>query len=532
MRLFFMNASQARARLVQAGAVLAAVAPVAGCGSAYRPVVTPINNSGPAAQVTSYVVVVSAPSPTTPGVASIVDYSGDTLMAEAPIGPGPTAFTIDEVGANGYTVNSDGTLSNFPISVTGTGSLQAKNVTYSTLSSALQNAPPHPPINMFSPAFGLWGADLQGSYVDLFTGSPQDFKLAIPVGATPVTIVGPGAGGQYNYAISQNIANPTGVECNISPTTGSAGVADAISTSTDTVIASIPLGLCPVFAVQSPDSKRLFVLNRGDDTITVINSQDNTLDTCTPFLNQNGQTVKCHPSLPLSLGAVSSINAQCAAITPPSTLPPCGGPPNGTSGMTKTAGPVYAEFNAVTNQLIVADYDGGTISVIDVSLDEYGNDSQTFGTTFTIPVGNNPASVTALAADGSRAYTANQADQTVTIVNLISHTVEKTLPVNGHPRTVVSTQNSTEGKVYAASPDSPFLTIIRTDQDIVDTTVLLEGNIVDVRVTTQNGSSGNNNDVSRVPGYGEPCYLPPTPSNPTPAPTGTQTLLQACQTLP
>jgi DNA-binding beta-propeller fold protein YncE len=524
MRLFFMNASQARARLVQAGAVLAAVALIAGCGSAYRPVVTPINNSGPAAQVSSYVVVVSSSSPTTPGVASIIDYSGDTLMAEAPIGPGPTAFTIDEIGANGYTVNTDGTLSNFPISVTGNGSLQAKNVTYSTLSSALQNAPPHPPINMFSPSFGLWGADLDGSYADVFTGSPQDFKLAIPVGTTPVTIVGPGGGGQYNYALSQNIANPTGVECNISPrTVQSDGVADAISTSTETVIASIPLGLCPVYAVQSPDNKRLFVLNRGSDTVSVINSQDNTLDTCTPFLNQNGQMVTCHPSLPLSLGAVSSINTQCAATTPPSTLPPCGGPPNGTSGMTTTAGPVYAEYNAATSQLIVADYDGGTISVIDVSLDEYGNDSQTFGTTFTIPVGNNPASVTALAADGSRAYTANQADQTVTIVNLISHTVEKTLPVNGHPRTVVSTQNSTEGKVYVASPDSPLLTIIRTDLDIVDAVVLLEGNIVDVRVTTQNGSNGNNNDVSRVPGYGEPCYLPGVAA---------EASLVACHTLP
>ena len=56
--------------------------------------------------------------------------------------------------------------------------------------------------------------------------------------------------------------------------------------------------------------------------------------------------------------------------------------------MAAIAGPVYAEYNAATNQLVVADYDGGTISVIDVSLDEYGNDSSTFGTTYTIPVGN------------------------------------------------------------------------------------------------------------------------------------------------
>ena len=494
-----MNAGQTRARLVQAGAVIAAVAAAAGCGSAYRPVVTPIGSSAPAAQVQSYAIVVSAPSPTTPGIVTIVDYSGDTVLAEAPIGPGPTAFTIDDFAANGYTVNSDGTLTNFPISST----LQAKQVNYSTLSSAAQSAPPHPPLNIFSPSAGLWTADLDGSFADYFSGFPEAFKVAVPVAAAPVTIIGPASVGQYNYAISQNIVNPTGVECNISPRTVAVnGQADAIGTTAYTVTAAIPLGVCPVYAVQSADNRRLFVLNRGSDTISVINSQNNTLDSCTPFLNQNGQMVTCHPSLPLSTSA--------------------GLPQNAGGTVPGIAGPVYAEYNAATAQLVVADYDGNAISVIDVSMDEYGNDSATFGATFTIPVGNNPASVTAL-ADGSRAYTANQTDQTVTIVNLNSHTVEKTLPVIGHPRTVVSTQNSSFGKVYVASPDSPYLTILRTDLDIVDTTILVEGNIVDVRATTQTGTQGNNIDVSRVPGYGEPCYLPGAAA---------QASLAVCQTLP
>ncbi len=205
--------------------------------------------------------------------------------------------------------------------------------------------------------------------------------------------------------------------------------------------------------------------------------------------------------------------ADCTGIIPPIATTR---PTQPVAACQLTAGPVYAEYNAAKNLLVVADYDGGTISVIDVSLDEYGNDSATFGTTYTIPVGNNPASVTVL-YDGSRAYTANQTDQTVTIANLSSYTVEKTLPVTGYPRTVVSTQNSTYGKVYVASPNSNYLTIIRTDQDIVDTTVLLEGNIVDVRVSTQNGISGNNNNVSRIPGYGQPCNLPPASWHPTTA---------------
>jgi DNA-binding beta-propeller fold protein YncE len=257
----------------------------------------------------------------------------------------------------------------------------------------------------------------------------------------------------------------------------------------------------------------VFVLNRGDDTITVIDGQTNAPNACTPFTAQTGLTVTCHPVLPLSLKAVAA-----TGITPP----------NGTAGMTATAGPVFAEYNAATSQIVVANYDGGTVSVIDVSLDEYGNDSSTFGTTFTIPVGKNPASVTAL-ADGSRAYTANQSDSTVGIVNLTSHTFEKSLPVIGNPRTVVSTQNSLYGKVYVASPNSPYLTIIRTDLDLVDTTILVEGNIVDVRVTTQNTLQGNSYVTSRVPGYGQPCNIPP-PAPGQPYPAGFT--LADCQALP
>ncbi len=494
-------ASQARARLVQMGAVIAAAALVAGCGTTYRPVVTPIASSGPPPQPQAYAVVVSAPSPTTPGIATIIDYSGDTVLAEANIGPGPSFLTLNGIGSSAYTLNSDSTLSNFGIST----SLQTKNVTFSTLPSTAQ------PVNLFSPSLGVMAADLNGSLVDVFTSSPASFELSIPVATTPVMIAGPASAAQRYYSISQDFdapsgGNSNGVACNLSPATAPVdGEADAIEVASLTVSAHIPAGKCPVFAVQSADNRRLFVLNRGDDTVTVINSQNNTIDSCvcppTGCVNQNGQTYTCHPSLPVSPAP----------------------------GLTH-AGPIYAEYNTATGQLVVANYDGNSISVIDVSLDVYGNDSSTFGTTFTIPVGNNPASVTVL-ADGSRAYTANQTDGTVTIVNLSSHAVEKApLPVIGHPRTVVSTQNSLFGKVYVASPDSPYLTILRTDLDIVDTTVLIEGNIVDVRVNTQTGFAGGNSNLSsRSPGHGQPCNLPPGLMTST---YGANYTLVQCQTLP
>lgn len=510
MRLFPNNVRRVRVRLIEAGAVFAAVALIAGCGDNFRPIVTPITPSGPAPQTTSYAVVVSAPSPST-GIATIIDFSGDSVMAQAPIGPGPSAFTIDEGGFTGYTLNSDGTISNFPIST----SLQQKLITYSTVPSSAQI------VNLMAPSAGLWATDLSNNSVDLFQSSPETFKLSVPVQTTPVFVAGSGTlTGQREYVISEGFSDSTGMACNTPSSVPDTdlGWATPIEISNDAIDPAIQVGKCPVYAVQSSDLKRLFVLNRGSDTITVINSQNNTLDACTPFTNQSGQTVTCHPTLPLSQAAMAA-----TGITPPN----CDVTTNPTCGLPPVAGPVYAEYNAATQQLIISNYDGDTVNVIDVSLDLYGNDSSTFGTTYTIPVGSEPASVTAL-QDGSRAYTANQGDGTVSVVNLVSHTLEKTLNVVGHPRTVVSTQNSLYGKVYVAAPDSPYLTILQTTSDLIDTTVLIEGNVVDARVTTTNGSSGSNiNYSSRVPGHGQPCNVPGIPT-----PTGTQTALQACQAIP
>jgi DNA-binding beta-propeller fold protein YncE len=502
-----MISSQAHMRLALMGAAVAVATLVSGCGDNYRPVITPVSSNGPAPEISSYVVAVSTTGTNSSGEVSIIDYSGDSIMAEASLGIGPTAFTIDESGSTGYTLNSDGTLSNFSIST----SLQTKGVSTSTVSQTAQI------VNLFAPSSGLWTTDLSGNVVDLFSGSPVSFKLDIPVATAsstatmPMWIAGsPTSSGQREYVISQNVADIAPMTCNLTPTSVTAnGVATPILISTDTTQTPVTVGKCPVFAVVSSDQKRVFVLNRGSDTVTVIDNTTGALDNVCPggCKNLSGQTYYSHPTLPLSTTAVTS-----TGITPI----------NGTSGMTAKAGPVYAVYNAATSQLIVSNYDGGTVSIIDVSLDEYGNDSTTFGTTYTVGVGNtttpNPASVAVL-YDGSKAYTANQGDDsntgngTVSVVNLTSHTLEKTITVVGHPRTVAATQNSGYSKVYVASPDSPYITVIEstpTETDVIDTAVRVLGTaVVDLRVTTENGSSGTLSSYSsRVPGYGQPCNLP------------------------
>ena len=107
------------------------------------------------------------------------------------------------------------------------------------------------------------------------------------------------------------------------------------------------------------------------------------------------------------------------------------------------------------------------------------------------PLPTLPTVEVAVLQDGSRVYVANQGDITagtpgsVSIVNLTNYTVEKTIPLTANPHAIGAIYNYPIGKVYVASQNSPYLTIIRTDSDIISDTPELEGNIVEMRVNAQ-----------------------------------------------
>jgi DNA-binding beta-propeller fold protein YncE len=463
-----------------AGALLV-LAGAAGCGSQYRPVINPVVPTGPAAQPTSYAVVFSQPGlmpsdlpatappcPTSayanPGVATIVDFSGDSIMALAQIGNGPLAFAVDPTGSLAYSENCDGTISSVPIST----ALQTNKVGSSTLLAGAV------PINTLVTTGSQYVVEQGRDAIAAMSGSPPALKQEVPVAPAVINVAGASTS-QRVYSISQGSTGSSSVawgDCANPSAVTAAGEADAIEIATNTISARLPLGVCPVFGVMSADSRRTFIMNRGSGTITVINSQLNTLDT--------------------ALNASGTINL-CGGTTP------C------------NAGPVYAEFYTPGNILAVSNYDNNTVSVIDTSLDVYGNDSATFGKVLaTVPVGSNPAMLTVL-QDGSRAYTANQGDGTVTVVNLTSFTAQKTISLGSgtpNPRTIVSTYNYPSGKVYVTSQNSPNLVIIRTDTDVLSATLTIQGNVVGVRTTNQYAGSttqgGNNITVSRSAGSGVP----------------------------
>lgn len=422
----------------------------------------------------------------------MLDATGDTVSAQATLGNGPLTFGLDGTGSNAYSENCDGTISAMTIS----GSLMTKAVTTSAL------LPGSAPINALILSGGQEYIVEQGdNRIAAMSGAPPTLKVEI-TGLAPslINLTGVSAS-QRIYAISQgNSLSPAGNlawgSCGTPSAVSVNGEADGIEYASNSISARIPLGVCPVYGITSADGRRAFILNRGSGTITVINSQLNQLDTVNPN------------NTPYVIQGTINLCSTSTTILPPTT--PC------------NAGPVFADLYTPGNLLVVANYDNNTVSVIDTSLDVYGNDSATFGKVLaTIPVGSNPAALSVL-QDGSRAYVANESDGTVTVVSLTSFTPLSTIqlapvqnpsdPTNPNdtvlpqPRSIASNFNYPAGNVFVGAQNSPYVTVIRTDTDTVSARILVQGEVVDLRTTTQYAGQGYSNSQidSRSVGSGAP----------------------------
>lgn len=506
-----------------AGGLLAAAATI-GCGNQYKPVVTSVNPVGPAGQPSAYAVVTSQPgynlldaptnnpcqvsddtepnvsAPTTyadPGVVTLIDTSGDSIVNQALIGNGPITLALDPTGGVAYVPNCDGTMSYFNADT----ELQTKDVDTSSFINTPEASTNAIPTNVLAMEGANFVTEKGHNAVAEMTSTPPAVVQEIPVAPSLINLVGINDA-QRIYAISQGNSNggnlawgacsdpssvtvdgeADGLDLNISSTN------NVISVANQSVSSRIPLGVCPVYGVMSSKGERAFIMNRGSGTITVIDAQKNTLDTTNNgYLNGNG-----------------TINL-CGGATP------C------------NAGPVYAEIYNQGQELVTANYDNNTISIINISQDVYGNDSSTFGKVIaTVKVGEHPVALTIL-ANGSRVYVADQGttstsdgktvyndDGAVTIVNLNNDSVTKTISIDANPREIASVYNYPIGKVLVASPNSSFITVIRTDTDSLAATIQVQGNVTSLRTSTQYAGSSStatsNNAIieSNAPGSGEP----------------------------
>ena len=450
---------------------------VAGCGETYRPVVSPVVVTQPAPQPQSYAVVTTSAGINAPGLANVFDASGDTLLTQATLGLTPLALTLSSSAGSATTANTDGTVNSFTPSTT----LQTKNILSSTL---LQ---PATPVNLLSTASNLFITEPNVPAVAVLTNNSSGiYQLTqqLPVPASPINLAG-NSNASRVYSITQdNGSNSVAFgDCETPSQVTTAGQVQSIEISTVTISNTLPVGICPVYGVGSTDNNRVFILNRGSGTVTVINSQYNQLDTTANRQNLDPAT-----------GTL--------------LLPP----PSGTPAAGFNAGPVFADYYTPASQLVTANYDSNTITIINTSLDQFGNDSPLFGQAVTVPVGNGPATLTIL-RDGSRVYVANQKDSTVSVVSLTSYKVLATIPVTGHPISMASTFATPFGQIYVLASDQPYMSVIRTDTNQVAASIQLDGTGVDVHTSAQSvaansgttGSVANAINVSHASGSGAPC---------------------------
>ena len=463
--------------------------------------VSAINPVGPAAQPQKFAVAVASSPNGTPGLMTLVDFAGDTVLVTPNVGVSPYYLALDSTGGTGYTLNLDGTVSTFNIST----SLITNAVQQITLLSGAV------PSSLISIGGTTYITEPGRNAVGEFRGSPPALQQELPVASNPVYVVGTTGAARY-YSISQGTA-------------GSNGQVAAIETSTNTISTNLAVGRGPVYGVMTQDGRRAFILNKTDGTVTDINAQTNQLDqfvtgsftgttaagslTITGVSSTAGLTAG-QPVAGTGIPAGATIVSTTASTVVLSVAATANGAGTVVSTLSSTipvgVAPIWADLIPAKTMLVVANAGNGTapgsLSIVNIPLcsstalpnnpncDQNNPiDAAGFGTVLAnVPVGHSPIMVAAL-QDGTRAYVANFADSTVSVVNLVSNTVTATIPVVGRPIYIAATTGTPTGKVYVVSADivgsnkNSVMTVIRTDIDAVDTTINLQGIGVSVRVT-------------------------------------------------
>lgn len=422
---------------------------LAGCGNNYRPVVSAINPVGPASQPSKFALALADPGNGQPGVATLVDFSGDTVVGTLNTAPNPGYLTLDTQGQAYVLHQNTGFIEGFTASQSSPNpTFITRNITQTTLAAGSQ------PVSGTALASGAQGEPGALYVVEsgttrvaaLSSSSPPSIRQEFPVAANPSYVVGaPGA--TRVYVLSQGDIPGT-----------SLGTATGVENSTNNAISNvISIGRRPVYGVVNNDVRRAFILNSGGDATSGVN------------------------------GTVSIINIQANAL-------------DTTSRVLVGQNPVWADVDAAVNELAVLNAGNGTgpgsLSVINIPLctaltvgstpncdPNNPVDAIGFGSVLaTVPVGRNPVMVAVL-QDQNKAYVANS-DGTVTVVDMQRMVATATIQIGGTLNWIAATSGTPTGKVYVTASDTQVLTAIRTDSDtVVPTKIPLQGFGRAVRVT-------------------------------------------------
>jgi YVTN family beta-propeller protein len=253
----------------------------------------------------------------------------------------------------------------------------------------------------------------------------------------------------------------------------------AITTNTNVATRTIPVGTNPIAMAETPDGKKLYVVNQGSGNVTSVNTVDKSVNATiatgtSPVLAVARSDSNRVYVLDDMTGAISSIDTFSDSVL---------GTP-----VSAGAGASYLFYSPKQNRLYATNSATRQLAVFDASVDPPAalpTINLTCGTACTV------AGVTAL-PDGSRAYVITYEDAAcsagdvppciathVTVIKTADNSIEKTFPVdpgtNGEVpvastcnavrfrRFIASAADST--RVYVSNCDAGSTAVVRTSDD-------------------------------------------------------------------
>ncbi len=208
---------------------------------------------------------------------------------------------------------------------------------------------------------------------------------------------------------------------------GNTGTVSAISTASNVIASTISVGTNPVGLAETPDTKKLYVVNQGSDSVTSINTIDKTVNATlstgtSPVWAVAGSDSARVYVLNQGSGTVSSIDTSSEAF----------------SNVSVGAGGNFMLYDKGRNRLYVTNPVAHRLSILDATADPptlLATIDLTAGTSPACPVACSPVSVAVL-PDGSRAYVvsyvsgSNPLSSQVTVIDTQSYTVRKVIPLS------------------------------------------------------------------------------------------------------
>ncbi|WP_424359991.1 beta-propeller fold lactonase family protein [Methanocella sp. MCL-LM] len=227
------------------------------------------------------------------------------------------------------------------------------------------------------------------------------------------------------------------------------GTVSVIDTQTNTVATTVAVGSSPIGVAVNPAGTTVYVTNRGGNSLSVIDAATNTV-TATVTVGTGPSGVAVNPAgttvYVTNFGddTVSVIDAATNTVTGTISV---GSKPYGVA------------VNPAGTRIYVTNMVAGTVSVIDAA---------TNAVTDTVTVGEGPYGV-AVNSAGTTVYTANYDDNSVSVIDAATNAVTDTVTVGDNPFAVAV--NPAGNTIYAVNSEGSSMAVIDAATNAVTATV-------------------------------------------------------------